>query len=113
MKAAIIVVAFISEVACGQAVTDMPQTSKARCEPIDYAEMEDMSQAALMGVFCDTQRLAAQHVEGASTLAKRLGRQWVPRREALEQYAAQCKEQAQRIGDIYARRFNVAAVCPK
>jgi hypothetical protein len=94
---------------------DLPQTAKERCNPIEYAELKDMPEDALGKVYCETERLAVRRAEQADFAGKmanidpRGGA--FARRDAFERYAAQCKEQAKRVGDIYARLFGKTATC--
>lgn len=94
------------------AFMDIPQTPRERCEPVEYAELKDMGQADLAKAYCDTEHLAADRAAEA-TFAAQMAKIDLSfaRRDAFERWAAQCKEQSTRVGEIYARRFGKIPAC--
>jgi len=97
------------------ALMDAPRTPRERCEPVEYAELKDMSEASLLRAYCDTSALAAQRATEADLAAKLATaipeRSRFATRDAFERYAAACHEQQTRIGELYARQFGKAPAC--
>lgn len=90
----------------------VPQTAKERCEPIEYAELKDMPQTQLAGVYCETEKLAKDRAAQAVVAGQLAGIDIsFSRRDAFQRFAAQCKEQEKRIGDLYARQFGKIPAC--
>ena len=91
---------------------DIPTTPRERCDPVEYAELKDMSQEALRAAYCDVAALAKQRADEAELSAKLASVDAsFARRDAFKKYAAQCADQKVRVARIYEQRFNSSASC--